>query len=372
MMKIPFIDLHAQYTSIQSEVDAVVKNVLSQASYIGGHHVKKFEACFAEQLQINHCIGVGNGTDALYTILAALDLPAGAEVITPATSWISSAETITQAGARVVFCDVDPETYILDPQRVAEKITDRTAAVVAVHLYGQSAPMTTLAALCQERKVYLIEDCAQAHFTQEGGQYVGTWGEAAAFSFYPTKNLGAYGDAGCIVTRHEALAERMRRLANHGARLKDDHLFEGFNSRLDTLQAAILSLKLTHLHRWNTRRIAIAELYKSLLQGVEEIVLPAVRSGTVHTYHIYAIRARRRDALKQYLEANGILTVVHYPVALPNLPAYSYLGHRPEDFPVSSQLQEEVLSLPIYPELTDEQVRYVSKNILEFYAKQGV
>ena len=371
-MKIPFIDLHAQYISIQSEVDDVVKSVLSQASYIGGHYVRHFEARFAEQLQINHCVGVGNGTDALYTILTALDLPAGAEVITPATSWISSAETITQAGARVVFCDIDPNTYTLDPQRVAEKITEHTAAVIAVHLYGQSAPMAALAALCQERKLYLIEDCAQAHFTQEGEQYAGTWGDAAAFSFYPTKNLGAYGDGGCIVTRHEALAERMRRLANHGARIKDDHLFEGFNSRLDTLQAAILSVKLVHLHRWNTRRIAIAELYKSLLQGVEEVVLPAVRPGTVHTFHIYAVRARHRDALKQYLEAQGILTVIHYPVALPNLPAYSYLHHQLEDFPVSSRLQEEVLSLPIYPELTDEQVRYVSKNILEFYAKQGV
>jgi dTDP-4-amino-4,6-dideoxygalactose transaminase len=371
-MKIPFIDLHAQYISIQSEIDEVVKSILSQALYIGGHHVRHFETRFAEQLQINHCIGVGNGTDALYTILAALDLPAGAEVITPATSWISSAETITQVGARVVFCDIDPEMYTLNPQRVAEKITERTSAVIAVHLYGQSAPMAALAALCQERKLYLIEDCAQAHFTQQGEQYAGTWGDAAAFSFYPTKNLGAYGDAGCIITRHDALAERMRRLANHGARIKDDHLFEGFNSRLDTLQAAILSVKLMHLQRWNARRIAIAELYKSLLQGVEEVVLPAVRPGTVHTFHIYAIRARQRDALKQYLEAQGILTVIHYPVALSNLPAYSYLHHQPEDFPVSSRLQEEVLSLPIYPELTDEQVRYVSKNILEFYAKQGV
>ncbi|MBT1690187.1 DegT/DnrJ/EryC1/StrS family aminotransferase [Dawidia soli] len=371
-MKVPFIDLHAQYMSIQPEVDTEVKDVLLQASYIGGHAVKGFEAQFAKALQINHCIGVGNGTDALYTILAALDLPAGAEVITPAMSWISSAETITQAGARVVFCDVDPVTYTLDPLRVAEKITDRTAAVVVVHLYGQSAPMAALAALCRQHTLHLIEDCAQAHFTRDGERYAGTWGDAAAFSFYPTKNLGAYGDAGCIVTRHETLAQRMRRLANHGALVKDDHLFEGFNSRLDALQAAILSVKLRHLPRWNARRIALSDLYKGLLQGVEEIVLPVVRPDTVHTYHIYAIRARHRDALKQYLEANGILTVVHYPVALPNLPAYHSLGHHPEDFPVSSRLQGEVLSLPIYPELTEEQVRYVCKNILDFYAKHGV
>jgi dTDP-4-amino-4,6-dideoxygalactose transaminase len=371
-MKIPFIDLQAQYRSIQPEVEAVVKEVLSQASYIGGHPVRNFEARFAGQLGIDHCIGVGNGTDALYTILAALDLPAGAEVITPAMSWISSAEIITQTGARVVFCDVDSDTYTLSPQRVAEKITDRTAAIVAVHLYGQSAPMAALAALCQQHKLHLIEDCAQAHFTQEGERYAGTWGDAAAFSFYPTKNLGAYGDAGCIVTRHEALAQRMRRLANHGAMVKDDHLFEGFNSRLDTLQAAILSVKLAHLPRWNARRVALAALYGSLLHEVEEIVLPAARPGTAHTYHIYAIRATHRDALKKYLEANGILTVIHYPVALPNLPAYDYLGHRPADFPVSSRLQEEVLSLPIYPELTDEQVRYVCKNIHDFYANLGV
>lgn len=368
-MKIPFVDLKAQYRAIQPAIDKAWHKGFHSYRYIGGRHVTAFENRFKKMLGAEHCVAASNGTSALFMALRALGVGAGHEVITPAFSWISSAETITMCNAQPVFADVDPVTYTLHPQQVETLITPRTRAVVVVHLYGQAAPVAQLRKLCNKRKLFLIEDCAQAHLTEEGGKIVGTFGHAAAFSFYPTKNLGAYGDAGCVVTNNSRLAARVRRLGNHGALVKDDHEIEGMNSRMDVIQAAFLKAKLPYLRRWNRSRRAHAALYNKLLAGISQIVLPAERPGSTHTFHLYVIRAKKRDQLQEYLYKRGIQTLIHYPKALTNTPAYAYMGLDRDLFPVANALEKEVLSLPIYPELTAEQVRYVSRNIKDFYKK---
>jgi dTDP-4-amino-4,6-dideoxygalactose transaminase len=369
---IRFFDLQRQHRSLKPAIDEALQQCLREARFVRGEAVGLFEKAFATALGSRHVIGTGNGTDALFAILKCLGTGPGDEVISSAFTWISSAETISLCQARPVFADIRATDYTLDPESVERSISPRTRGVIVTHLYGQAAQVRQIRALCDQHNLFLIEDCAQAHMTSEHDQYVGTIGHAAAFSFYPTKNLGAYGDAGCIATNDDALAERLRRFCNHGALQKDDHLFEGTNSRMDTLQAAVLLVKLPFLKDWNTRRINHARLYGGALHGLSEVTVPVVRPNTVHTFHIYAIRAKNRDQLKNYLEQQGIQTMVHYPVALPNLDAYQYLQHTPNDFPVASALQSEMLSLPIYPELTEDQILQVCKNIWDFYAKHGV
>jgi dTDP-4-amino-4,6-dideoxygalactose transaminase len=368
-MVIPFVNLRLQYESIQNEIDQAVKEAFTNSQFIGGDYVKKFEQNFAHQFQIKHCIGTGNGTDSLFIILKGLGIGSGDEVITPAFSCIPSAECITLTGASVVFADVDDRYYTLDSVKVEEKITAKTKAVIAVHLYGQAAPLAQLKKLCDKYNLLLIEDCAQAHLTKEHDGLAGTVGIASAFSFYPTKNLGAYGDAGCILTHDNELAEKFRRLANHGALNKNDHLMEGTNSRLDALQAAILSVKLKHLPQWNAKRIAIADKYTSFLKDISELNLPAVRENTTHTFHIFSIRSTHRDELKQHLAAQGIETAIHYPEGLPFTHAYQYKKHSSEDFPVTYSLQNEVLSLPVYPELNSVQIEFIAQNIRNYFSR---
>lgn len=364
---IPFVDLRLQYESIQPEIDQAVKEVFTKAQFIGGESVKKFEHEFSTLLGVKHCIGTGNGTDSLFLILKALGISSGHDVITPAFSCIPSAECITLTGANVVFADVEDQYYTLDPADVERKITSKTKAVIAVHLYGQVASLAQLKTICDKHEIFLIEDCAQAHLTKENGQLAGTIGVASAFSFYPTKNLGAYGDAGCVLTQDDQLAEKLRKLANHGTLKKDDHEIEGANSRLDTLQAAILSVKLKHLQRWNQQRKEITKLYESLLNNHPNITVPAIREGSVHTFHIFAIRTKNRDALKQYLTEQGIETLIHYPQGLPYTQAYRYKNHSLKDFPVTAALQNEVLSLPVYPGLANAQVTSVAENIKNYF-----
>lgn len=364
---IPFVDLRLQYESIQSEIDQAVREVFTNAQFIGGEPVKRFEKEFSSLLGSNYCIGTGNGTDSLFLILKALGIGPGDEVITPAFSCIPSAECISLTGANIIFADVDDNFYTLDVTDVERKITSKTKAVIAVHLYGQTAPLSQLKALCDKRGIYLIEDCAQAHLSKENEKFTGTFGIASAFSFYPTKNLGAYGDAGCIVTQDDQLAERVRRLANHGGLKRDDHKIEGINSRLDTLQAAILSVKLKRLQYWNTQREEIAILYNTLLKNLPEIIVPAVRVNSIHTFHIYAIRTAHRDKLKQFLTRHGIETLIHYPNGLPFTAAYRYKNHLTSDFPITATLQNELLSLPIYPELTTQQVAVIVENIKNYF-----
>lgn len=368
-MIVPFLNLESQYQSIKSEIDQAIQSVLDSGIFVGGNAVRNFEQEF-KKLYAADCIGVGNGTDALFTIFKSLGIGQGDEVITPAFSWISTSETISLTGATPVFADVDEAFYTISPQTIEPKITDRTKAVVAVHLFGQVAPMEAIRALCQRRKLMLIEDCAQAHLSQENGILAGKFGVAAAFSFYPTKNLGAYGDAGCIITNDQILEEKMRRFANHGGLTKDDHLFEGMNSRLDPLQAAILTVKLRHLQAWTEKRIENANFYNTELQGMEDLKIPAVRQNTQHTFHVYSVRSNQRDELQVFLNERGIQTIVHYPCALPFEPAYRQYSHKLEDFPVAHQLSKSLLSLPVSPELTLNERGYVAKTIKMFFNKR--
>lgn len=366
---IPFVNLRLQYQSIKTEIDQAIQDVFTKSQFIGGDCVQKFEEDFSILYGINHCIGTGNGTDSLFLILKALGIGAGDEVITPAFSCLPSAECITLTGATVIFADVDEQYYTLDPIDVEQKITSNTKAVIAVHLYGQAAPVAQLKKLCDKHRIHLIEDCAQAHLTREKEKFAGTFGIASAFSFYPTKNLGAYGDAGCVLTHDKIIAENIRRLANHGALIQYDHQIEGTNSRLDTLQAAVLSVKLKHLEKWNRQRKAIADQYTNSFKNISGLTIPAVAAETDHTFHIYAIRTAKRDDLKNQLKKAGIETLIHYPQALPFTDAYRYKNHSHTNFPVSAKLQNEVLSLPVFPGLTNSEVTTIVDNIRNYFLR---
>jgi len=328
--------------------------------------VDQFEQLWAAALGVKHCVSCANGTDALYINMRGLGLKPGDEVITTAHSWISTTETITQAGGKVVFTDTEYDTFNLNAAQIEAKLTPRTVGIIPVHLYGQPAEMDAIMALAKKHNLWVIEDCAQAHLARFKGQLVGTFGNAATFSFYPGKNLGAYGDAGGLVTNDDQLADWCATYARHGG--KGEHIMEGVNSRLDGLQAAILNVKVPHLAKWTARRREVAARYNELLAGVGDLVLPKVGANRDHVYHLYVIRSERRDALKKYLGEAGIGTVLNYPKALPFYPAYSYLGHKPEDFPVAYANQSRILSLPIFPEITDEMLQHVATTIKGFFA----
>ena len=368
-MQIPFVDLKAQYRAHRAEIDAAIAAVMDGTAFIRGKYVADFEKAYAEKYGVKHCVSCGNGTDAIFITLKMLGVGAGDEVITTSNSWIASSETITQTGARVVFVDVEDDCYDLDASKIEAAITPRTKAILPVHLLGQPAQMDVIMDIAQRRGLHVVEDCAQAHFATFAGRRVGTFGIAGTFSFYPGKNLGAYGDAGAIVTDDAALAEKVRMFANHGADRvnKHEHLMEGVCSRLDGLQAAILSAKLPHIDAWTHSRQERAARYDALLAGVTEVATPKIRPGATHVFHNYVLRAQRRDELQTFLKENGIDTTRHYPVPLPFLKAYEYLGHTPADFPIVTRHSQEIISLPVYPELTDEQQAYVAAKIREFY-----
>lgn len=366
-MEVPFIDLQAQYVSIKNEIDQAIASVISRGQFIGGQFCETFEETFKKLTGSQNCVGLGNGTDALFLSLKALGVGPGCEVLTPAFSWISTAEVISLVGATPVFVDVDVDTYTINPDLIEQKISKKAKAIILVHLFGSAGFVKDVKAICDKHNLHLIEDCAQAHLSEEAGKIVGTIGHAGSFSFYPTKNLGAYGDAGCVITPDIKLAEKIRRLANHGALKKDDHQLEGLNSRLDVMQAAILNVKSKHLKKWTEQRIRNADIYNKLLTDIEDIVLPLKRHDAKHTFHAYVIRVKRRDDLKVFLGTNGIQTVIHYPKALVNLSIYQQMGFRTDDFPVATKIQNEVLSLPIYPELSSDQIEYVCGMIKAFY-----
>ena len=365
-MIVPFVDLKAQYISIKKEIDNAIFDIIDKTAFIGGASVYTFERNFEKKYGVKNCISVANGTDAIYITLKMLGLGRGDEVITVANSWISSSEAISQTGAKVKFADIDPETYTISPSSIREKLTENTKAILPVHLFGQSAHMSEIMTICTERNLFLVEDCAQAHFTEENGQRVGTFGEAGTFSFYPGKNLGAYGDAGCIITNNDELADRFRMFANHGALQKHHHKIEGVNSRLDGIQAAVLNIKLKYIDDWTTQRRLNAILYNTLLSDVNEIILPKERENTKHTYHLYVIRTSRRNELKEYLETRGISCAIHYPKILPNLEAYDFMRDS-SSYPIANQYESQILSLPLYPELSKNQIFYVSECIHDFF-----
>ncbi len=366
-MKIPFVDIHAQYLSIKEEIDSAIQSVINDTAFIGGKYVKEFENNFAKAYGVKHCIGVANGTDAIYIILKMLGIGAGDEVITVANSWISTSETITQTGAKPVFIDIDKQYYTIDENLIESKITPRTKAVLPVHLYGQVCNIEKIKSICDKHNLFLIEDCAQSHFSSFDNRLAGTFGIASSFSFYPGKNLGAYGDAGCIITNDDMLTGKIRAFANHGSIKKHEHNMEGINSRLDGLQAAILNAKLQHLAKWTEQRIQNANTYTKLLTGIGDIITPKIRENTKHTFHLYVIRTKHRYELKDFLISKGIETSVHYPIALPNLPAYKYLNVPKEDYLITNEYQDEILSLPMYPELSSSQIEYIVNIIKEYF-----
>ena len=366
-MKIPFVDLQAQYQSVKVEIDKAIAEVIAETAFIGGKYVNEFEKQFAELYGVKHCISCANGTDSLYILMKMLGIGEGHEVITVANSWISSSETISQTGARPVFIDMDPAFYTIDETLIESKINEKTKAIIPVHIQGQMCNMDRIMEIADKYNIPVIEDCAQSHFSTYKNKRAGTMGIAGSFSFYPGKNLGAYGDAGCIITNDDKLAEDCKRYARHGALIKHQHTIEGINSRLDGLQAAILSAKLPHILQWTEMRQKNAAYYDLVLANIDEITLPTVRPHSTHTYHLYVVRVQRRDELAEYLKSKGIETAIHYPTPLPFLEAYKYLGHVNNDFPVSEAYQHQILSLPMYPELTTEMMNYVSSTIKEFY-----
>jgi dTDP-4-amino-4,6-dideoxygalactose transaminase len=374
-MNIPLVDLKIQYESIKKEIDNVISDVISQSAFIGGPYVKEFESVFAEYCGVKHCVGVGNGTDALFIALNALGIGNGDEVITVANSFIATSEAITMSGANVAFIDIDPKTYNIDHNKLNDYLKKRSAsadkrtkpkAVIPVHLYGQPADMDPILAIAKQYDLKVIEDAAQAHVAEYKGRRIGSLGDMACFSFYPGKNLGAYGDAGAIVTNDEDLALKARTFANHGRIGKYDHEIEGVNSRLDGLQAAILGIKLKYLEGWSELRRKNAYLYNKYLKGTD-LVTPVEIDHVKAVYHLYVVRVKKelRQSLQDHLGSKGISTGIHYPIALPNLKAYSYLNHNRNDFPQATMVSEEILSLPIYPELTEEQIQYIAEETKE-------
>jgi len=366
-MKIPFVDLKVQYESIKGEIQKAINEVISKSAFIGGSFLKKFETNFAEFCEVDNCIGVGNGTDAIFIALKLLGIGQGDEVITAANSFIATSEAITLTGAKVVFCDVSEDTYNIDTTLIEDKITEKTRAIVPVHLYGQPADMDKIMEIAKKYDLLVIEDCAQAHGARYKGKRVGSFGDIGCFSFYPGKNLGAYGDGGAMVTNNKILADKMRMYANHGRSEKYNHEFEGVNSRLDGIQAAILDAKLNHLKDWLKRRNDNARLYNSKLEDIKEVIPPVIPDEWDHVFHLYVVRVKNREKIMDYLKGKDISVGIHYPIALPNLKAYKYLGHKPGDFPISSKLQDEILSLPMYPELSELQINYIVDAVRNFY-----
>ena len=362
---IKFLDLQSQYKSIQKDVDTAIKEVLSESAFIGGKYVDKFENDFSSYVGVDYCVGVGNGTDALEIAIESLSLPPESEIIVPANSFIATSEAVTRAGHKVVFCDVDKDSYVISIEDIEKRITSRTKAVIAVHLYGHPCDMDALLQISSKFNLRVIEDCAQAHGSEYKGKRVGGIGDIATFSFYPGKNLGAYGDGGAITTNDKHLAAQCRKIANHGRVAKYDHDFEGRNSRLDGLQAAILGVKLKHLDTWLNARQQIADIYLKELKDVLGVVLPVRQPWSKQAYHLFVIRVQNRDQLKEFLADNGVQSGVHYPISLPKLKAYNYMQQANE--PMFSNVSDSLLlSLPIGEHLSDKDAYKVAQLVKDF------
>lgn len=365
---VPLVDLTAQYESIRSEIDAAIQSVIARTAFIMGPDVREFEKRFAEYCNSTYAVGVASGTAALELTLRACNIGAGDEVITSAHTFIATAEAISAVGARPVFVEIDPRTYNIDPDAVAAAITPATRAIIPVHIYGQPADMDRIMAIAERHNLAVIEDAAQAHGAIWNDKRVGAIGHAACFSFYPGKNLGAYGDAGAVTTNDARIAELVSLLRNHGRHSKYLHDIKGYGERIDTLQAAILLAKLRHLAKWTAHRQRIAARYDELLADLEgEIVLPYVHLAAEAVWHLYVIRTPRRDALLEHLNRSGVCAGIHYPTPLHLQPAYADLGYVRGDLPVTEAVADTCLSLPIFPEMTDAQQEYVVATIRSFF-----
>jgi dTDP-4-amino-4,6-dideoxygalactose transaminase len=366
-MKVPILDLKPAYEELRAELDAAYRRVMESGWVLLGKELEAFESEYATSIGVKHCVGVANGLEALQMVLMARGVGAGDEVIVPAHGYIATFLAVTHAGARPVPCECDPQTYNLDPTRLEAAITARTKAIVPIHLYGQPADMDAINAVARPRGIFVLEDAAQSHGAKHRDREAGALGDAAAISFYPSKNLGALADAGAITTNDGALADKLRHLRNYGSKVRYQHEYLGMNSRLEELQAAFLRVKLTRLAEWNARRARIAARYLSALGGVGDLVLPFVPGWAAPAWHLFVVRTRRRDALQAHLAAHGIGTQVHYPTPPHLTNAYRGAGWKRGDFPLAEQLAGEVLSLPLGPHLTMEQADFVCATVRDFF-----
>jgi dTDP-4-amino-4,6-dideoxygalactose transaminase len=380
-MIVPFLDLKAQYKSIKPEVDSAIQNVLDNTSFVLGKAVESFENEFAKGHNVKHCVALNSGTAGNHVALWALGIKPGDEIIIPANTFIATAWGATLCGATPVFVDCEPEGYNIDPAKVEAAITKNTKAIVAVHLYGQPANMKPLSEIAKKHNIFLVEDAAQAHFAEYENKKVGNFGEITSFSFYPGKNLGAYGEGGAIITNDEQLTIKAKMLRDHGSLEKYQHKVFGHNYRMEGLQGAVLGVKLKYIEEWTEKRRAVAKKYNEFLKGVEFLDLPAEKPNLKHVYHLYVIQLLKgggektknvRDKLSSYLKEKEIATGLHYPIPLHLQECFGYLGYKQGDFPVSETLSDACLSLPIYPEITDDQIEYVSSNILKFFKNNNI
>lgn len=368
VMKINFVDIQKQYKLHKKEFNVAIQQVLDRGDFILGQDVELFEKEFAEFCDSKYCIGVASGTDALFLILKALDIGPGDEVITVANTFIATVLTISMAGAKPVLVDMDSQTYNIDVNEIEKAITGKTKAIIPVHLYGQPADMAKINAIAKKHKLVVIEDACQAHGSLYKGKKAGSLGRVAAFSFYPGKNLGAYGDGGAITTSDKELANRIRMLRNYGQIRKYHHVMKGFNSRLDTMQAAVLRVKLKYLDKWNKRRQEIASRYTNGLKNLN-VTLPTVSKSAESVFHIYLIQVADRDNLIKHLANHGITALIHYPVPIHMQPAYQELKYKKGDFPNTEAYANKIVSLPMYPEMTNGEVDFVVDSIKEFFNK---
>ncbi|MCG1021563.1 DegT/DnrJ/EryC1/StrS family aminotransferase [Sutcliffiella horikoshii] len=369
-MKVSMLDLSEQYSSIKDEVMVKLDEVMSSSQFILGQNVRQLEESVAAYSNVKYGVGVGNGSDAIHISLQACGVKEGDEVITTPFTFFATAGAIARVGAKPVFVDIDPITFNIDPANIEGAITDKTKAIIPVHLYGQMADMQPIREIADKHNLFVVEDAAQAIGSKYQGKSVGELGDTATYSFFPTKNLGAYGDAGMIVTNNEEIAEKMKVIRVHGSKPKYYHHVLGYNSRLDEMQAAILNVKLPHLDEWSNKRRELANNYTSLIkESIESIVTPIEKEGNHHVFHQYTLRVERRDELQAFLKENGVASMVYYPLPLHVQPVFSDLGYQKGDFPHSEKAAEEALSLPMYPELKLEQQEYVVKVIREFYNK---
>lgn len=388
-MNVPFLDLKAQYSTIKDEIQPKILDILENTAYVLGKYVRSFEASFAKAHNAKFCYCVGTGTAGNHMVLWALGIKPGDEVIVPANTFIATAWGATLCGATPVFVDCHPKSYNIDPEKILEAITPKTKAIVAVHLYGQPADMDAIVEKLimasfemvengvfvnqnTGQKIYLVEDCAQAHLSEYKGKKVGTLGFASSWSFYPGKNLGAYGEGGAVMTDNEELSIKFKMMRDHGAEEKYIHKIYGHNYRMEEIQGAVLGVKINYIDKWTNERRRVAAKYYELLKDVEQITLPKEMEYAKHVYHLFVIKLKSnsnktRDELKNFLNENGISTGLHYPIPLHLQPCFQSLGYKKGDFPISEDLADNCLSLPMYPELLDEHIEYVSQKIKEFF-----
>ncbi len=362
------MDLKKQYLSIKDEIDSAIKNVIDNSAFIMGVELREFEKEWAAACNTKFAVGCSNGTASLHLALLAAGIKPGDEVITVPHTFIATTEAITAIGAKVKFVDIDEETFNINPELIEQAITEKTKAILPIHVYGRMAPMEEIKKIADKHNLKIIEDAAQAHLAEYKGKKPGYYGDLATYSFFPAKNLGCFGDSGAVTTNNEEYAKKISLLVNHGRIDKYNSVIEGFNYRMDNIQAAVLRVKLKHLEKWTNRKIEIAKKYDKLLKDI--VIIPKIEPDYKHVFYVYTIRAKKRDKLQEFLLENNIASQIYYPIPLHLQPAYKYLKYKKGDFPVTEKIADEILSIPVHEMLTDKEVEYIAEKIKEFYNKQ--